>query len=753
MSRARDIANLIGGATPDIILKTATGAILDLQTSDTTVTDGSILGKINFTAPDEASGTDAILLGAAIEAVAEDTFDASTNATELVFKTGSSAAATEKMKIASTGATTITTEGNEDTLTLKSNDADANSGPHLQLNRNSSSPADSDSAGVITFRGRNDAAQAVDYANINVQYGDVSDGTEDGTLSIQTIVGGTVRDRVNFRSSGVVFNDEGQDIDFRVESDNNANMLFVDAENDRVAIGHDSPVAKLDIMGQGTASGNLSMLIGADEGGTVNPARTNATDKAVRIGMPHRTNAEEPAALIVASSTSSDNAIYIGGGTSVMNAATQVNIYAADNTTTQTGVGRVQVTGSQMVVNEAGGDYDFRVESDANTHAFFVEGNDGGGQPSIGFGVSDPTKLGTSGTAALGGGAGAILQLNGDDSQIRMANHVIHSDNGSNTILHIRNNYGLTNAGAELSLESGHITFNAGTSFTQIAELTSDGFAVDANGDFNPGNNTGSADAVVLDTNGKLLGAAYQAAVAIFNRMNNDGQIVSLRQNGTEEGSISVSGTTVTYGNFTGAHESRFTDNSKPDIPIGTILENIDEMMDWYYVEFKADVTRPQKEDDEDIAEEDRVYRDKKEPIALPEGKSVGDTIDYEYEGKTYTGKICLKDDFKHTKCKISDTSESTRVYGVFSKYDSDTKAKLGINDISIAALGTHRVRVNKDVTVNGGDLLVSNGDGTAKVQSDGILSNKTIGKVLTNIKQNTYDDGSYTVPCSLYCG
>ena len=57
MSRARDIANLIGGATPDIILKTSDGAILELQTSDTTVTDGSVLGKINFTAPDEASGT------------------------------------------------------------------------------------------------------------------------------------------------------------------------------------------------------------------------------------------------------------------------------------------------------------------------------------------------------------------------------------------------------------------------------------------------------------------------------------------------------------------------------------------------------------------------------------------------------------------------------------------------------------------------------------------------------------------------
>ena len=107
MSRARDIANLIGGATPDIILKTATGAILDLQTSDTTVTDGSILGKINFTAPDEASGTDAILLGASIEGEAEDTFDSSTNSTSLVFKTGASAAADEKMRLTSGGSLVI----------------------------------------------------------------------------------------------------------------------------------------------------------------------------------------------------------------------------------------------------------------------------------------------------------------------------------------------------------------------------------------------------------------------------------------------------------------------------------------------------------------------------------------------------------------------------------------------------------------------------------------------------------------------
>jgi len=87
----------------DISAKTSDGAALTLQTSDTTVTDGSVLGKIEFKAPNEASGTDAILVGAAIEAVAEGTFAADNNATELVFKTGASAAADAKMTLNSSG--------------------------------------------------------------------------------------------------------------------------------------------------------------------------------------------------------------------------------------------------------------------------------------------------------------------------------------------------------------------------------------------------------------------------------------------------------------------------------------------------------------------------------------------------------------------------------------------------------------------------------------------------------------------------
>ena len=70
-----------------------------------------------------------------------------------------------------------------------------------------------------------------------------------------------------------------------------------------------------------------------------------------------------------------------------------------------------------------------------------------------------------------------------------------------------------------------------------------------------------------------------------------------------------------------------------------------------------------------------------------------------------------------------------------------------------VAGLGTYVIRVNKDVTVESGDLLVSNGDGTAKVQDDDIIRSKTVAKVLANVKQETYSDGSYTVPCALYCG
>ena len=227
--------------------------------------------------------------------------------------------------------------------------------------------------------------------------------------------------------------------------------------------------------------------------------------------------------------------------------------------------------------------------------------------------------------------------------------------------------------------------------------------------------------------------------VVYINRLSTDGNLVNFYHAGTLDGTISTSSGTVSYNAFSGSHWSRLSDNSKPTILKGTVIETVDEMCDWYKVQFTVAKT-----------EENEEYI-QKVSIALPNGKSVGDTISYTYEGITYDNAVIIKeDDNKHTKCKISDTADSKRVYGVHADWDADDDS---VNDMYVTAVGTHVVRINKDVTVSAGDLLSSNGDGTAKVQDDDIIRSKTIGKVLTNLKQETYSDGSYTVPCALYCG
>ena len=65
-----------------------------------------------------------------------------------------------------TSALTITTADNTTQLTLKSTDADANSGPELALTRDSSSPADDDFTGIISFNADDDGGNVTRIALI-----------------------------------------------------------------------------------------------------------------------------------------------------------------------------------------------------------------------------------------------------------------------------------------------------------------------------------------------------------------------------------------------------------------------------------------------------------------------------------------------------------------------------------------------------------------------------------------------------------
>ena len=116
------------------------------------------------------------------------------------------------------------------------------------------------------------------------------DGTmlmEDGTVSapglafasdLNTGFFRSAADKINFATGGaerleigsseVVFNDPSNDVDFRVESNGNANMLFVDAGNDRVGVGIGTPTSVLDIRDTQTGAASEIKLFNLDQGNT-----------------------------------------------------------------------------------------------------------------------------------------------------------------------------------------------------------------------------------------------------------------------------------------------------------------------------------------------------------------------------------------------------------------------------------------------------------------------------------------------------
>ena len=102
---AERIASSSAGARTELEIRggLALPGTLTLSTAETTVVDGNKLGKVDFQAPVDSAGTDAILVGASIWAEADATFTASVNNTELVFATATTTAAAEKMRLDSGG--------------------------------------------------------------------------------------------------------------------------------------------------------------------------------------------------------------------------------------------------------------------------------------------------------------------------------------------------------------------------------------------------------------------------------------------------------------------------------------------------------------------------------------------------------------------------------------------------------------------------------------------------------------------------
>jgi hypothetical protein len=101
-----------------------------------------------------------------------------------------------------------------------------------------------------------------------------------GSDQLSITAGGT--ERVTLGTTEVVFNDSGNNVDFRVEGDTNANLLFIDASTDRVGLGTSSPSYLLDCKSTG-ATNVARFLTGATTSSEV--AQFGRSDQAVNLSI------------------------------------------------------------------------------------------------------------------------------------------------------------------------------------------------------------------------------------------------------------------------------------------------------------------------------------------------------------------------------------------------------------------------------------------------------------------------------------
>jgi hypothetical protein len=213
------------------------------------------------------------------------------------------------------------------------------------------------SGGHLLFAG-NDGSSSRGFCKIVGGKANSTSGNYAGQLSFKVRANGesTLREAFRINTSEAVFNETSQDADFRVESNGNTHMLFVDAGNDSVNIAGSSDPSK----------GNLVVT------GSANSAAAS-----------HR-----PAILSRGSFGGGIASIdSLESGWYQITSGTIWNLYHGRDTSSDTPASKIVQTfnSGETVFNESSRDLDFRVESDANTHMLFVDA----GNSKVNIGTGD----------------------------------------------------------------------------------------------------------------------------------------------------------------------------------------------------------------------------------------------------------------------------------------------------------------------------------------------------------------------------
>ena len=545
----------------------------------------------------------------------------------------------------------------------------------------------------------------------------------DGVFRIQVGGGGGSADSevARFEASTVTFNETSLDTDFRVESDSDANCFFVNAGTSHIGMGQGtSPDSKLHI---GQSSSGAIAIDSDINTSTAVPAWAAAR----RIGEIHagaNAGSGSDGGLLRLSAGGESSASQKAGidmsGYNTTDGGPVVRLYAGSE--------KVTIRSNTTVFNDGSEDQDFRVESDGNSHALFVDG--GSATASVSIGNTGNTWASTFDGVLQVGSRGVGFLANYDKSAANYQTIIgtgVRYDSGYKA-LYADAGYGYWNiGGAQTSLSLAPATtvgaapvfrdvvtfyeddrgtvFNEGGNdddFRVESQSNANCFKVDAGADGGEGVVLFGMSAAASTTKGAYFSNAVGAGAGGFfhfvlvngtsvsteaaqyiNRQSSDGRLIEFRQGDSYEGDIAVSGSTVSYNGFAGRHESSGIPTSTVK---GTVVCTIDEL-DTY--------------------------------LAGPK-----------------QGQIRAD----HAKVKVSDVAGESCVYGVVDDFDD-------VGKVNVISVGIGAVLVTGACVK--GDLLESNGDGTAKVQSDDIVRSKTIGKVTIG----NSDTGVKLVSCVLYCG